>query len=42
MNAEEMDVEGKGDLVKGQLHLKCRELNKYKNVFKDVPKSSLK
>lgn len=31
-----MDVEGKGDPIKGQLHLKCREPNKYKNAFQDV------
>lgn len=36
MNAEEMDVEGKGDLIKGQLRLKCGEPNKYKNAFENV------
>lgn len=36
MNAEEMDVKGKGDLIKGQLRLKCGEPNKYKNAFKNV------
>lgn len=36
MNVEEMHVKGKGDLIKGELCLKCREPSKYKNVFKDV------
>ena len=36
MNVEEKDVKGKGDLIKGELCLKCREPSKYKNVFKDV------
>lgn len=36
-----MNVEGRGDLIKGNLCLKCSKPSNYKNVCKDVTEKFL-